>query len=194
MNNRTIYHLVTRNKMTSGQSIHLGKDAPNTLARFFFEKQIVNSKGEDFYQILNNNYSDGQIILGAEDAELAARYADVTSRAVREVILEMVRLQDFPQRPSRLSCLYGARTVDEALRWKDIFESHNRKALQIARLTFDGNYFEGDGDSLPSLGGEPFSVKIQQAQVYWRGNTGSALREILVDGNIRVIEIVEEFG
>jgi hypothetical protein len=194
MNDRSIYHLVTRNKMTCGQSIHVGRNAPNTLARFFFEKQILNSKGEDFYQILNNNYSDGQIILGAEDAELATRYAGVTTRAVREVILEMVRLQDFPQRPSRLSCLYGARSVDEALRWKDIFESHNRKTLQIVRLTFDGNYFEGDGDSLPSLGGEPFSVKIQQAQVYWRGNTGSALREILVDGNIRVIEMVEEFG
>ena len=33
-------------------------------------------------------------------------YMDQTIRAVRETIVEMVRLQEFPEYPSRLSCLY----------------------------------------------------------------------------------------
>ena len=47
---------------------------------------------------------------------------------------------------------------------------------------------------LPSLSGEPFSVKILQAQAYWRGNKESTLPEVLIDGRIEVTEIVEEFG
>ena len=44
------------------------------------------------------------------------------------------------------------------------------------------------------LSGEPFSVKILQAQAYWRGNKESTLPEVLIDGRIEVTEIVEEFG
>lgn len=106
----------------------------------------------------------------------------------------MVRLQEFSERPSRLSCLYAARNVEEALRWKQIFESYNRNVLQIVKVTFDGNYFEGDGDLLPRLSGEPVSAKIQQAQAYWRGTTAHALPEVLIDGRIEVTEVVEEFG
>ena len=57
-------------------------------------------------------------MLDAEDAQVAIRYSDITGRAIREVILEMVRLQEFLDRPSRLSCLYAARNIEEALKWK----------------------------------------------------------------------------
>lgn len=72
-------------------------------------------------------------------------YMDQTIRAVRETIVEMVRLQEFPEYPSRLSCLYASKSYEDALKWKTLFDSYNREVLQIVKLRVIGNSFEGDG-------------------------------------------------
>ncbi|MCQ6547307.1 DUF2441 domain-containing protein, partial [Bacillus wiedmannii] len=41
------YHIVTRKKMNIGQIIHFDKNQTNTLYRFFFEREQLNSSGED---------------------------------------------------------------------------------------------------------------------------------------------------
>ena len=84
-----------------------------------------------------------------ENAEVAINYIDQTIRAIREAIVEMVRLQEFPEYPSRLSCLYAAKSYEDALKWKALFDSYNRKVLQIVKLRVIGNSFEGDGNLLP---------------------------------------------
>jgi hypothetical protein len=105
----------------------------------------------------------------------------------------MVRLQEFPEYPSRLSCLYAAKSYEDALKWKEIFDSYNRKVLQIVKLRVKGSSFEGDGNLLPKEDGIPFSQKIQQAREYWKGNLNNELPEILINGEIEVIEIIDDF-
>ncbi len=61
----------------------------------------------------------------------------------------MVRLQEYPNYPSRLSCLYAAKSYEDVLKWKALFDSYNREVLQIVKLRVIGNYFEGDGNLLP---------------------------------------------
>ncbi|MEI4770100.1 DUF2441 domain-containing protein [Psychrobacillus sp. FJAT-51614] len=117
-----------------------------------------------------------------------------TIRAVREVIVEMVRLQEYPEYPSRLSCLYAAKNYEDALKWKELFDSYNRKVLQIVKLRVIGNYFEGDGNLLPKEDGVPFSQKIEQAKEYWKGNVKNELPELLISGNIEVVEIIDDFS
>jgi hypothetical protein len=56
-----------------------------------------------------------------------------------------------------------------------------------------GSYFEGDGELLPKEDGACFSVKIEQAREYWEGNVKNELPELLINGKIEVIEIVEDF-
>ena len=82
-------------------------------------------------------------------------YMDQTIRAVRETIVEMVRLQEFPEYPSRLSCLY-AKSYEDALKWRALFDSYNREVLQIVKLRVIGSSFEGDGNLLPKEDGIPF--------------------------------------
>ncbi len=106
----------------------------------------------------------------------------------------MVRLQEYPQYPSRLSCLYAAESYEDVLKWKGIFESYNRKVLQIVRLRVLGKSFKGDGDLLPKEDGAPFARKIEQAREYWKGSSNSVLPEILIDGRIEVTEILEDFS
>jgi Protein of unknown function (DUF2441) len=187
------YHIVTRNKMSLGQVINFDENQYNSLYRFFFEKEQINSKGEDFIQILQCQYTNEGLYLDKENADTAIRYIGQTTRAIREVIVEMVRLKEYSQYPSRLSCLYAAKTYEDVLKWKQIFDSFNRKVLQIVKLKVVGNYFEGDGDLLPKEDGISFSKKMEQAREYWNGNTSNELPELLINGKIEVVEIMDDF-
>ncbi len=189
----TVYHLVTRKKMSLGQIIHFDDNQKNTLYSFFFEREQLNSKGEDFFQILKAHTSNDGMNLDSENADVVVTYADQTIRAIREVIVEMVRLQEFPQYPSRLSCLYATKSYEDVLKWKEVFTSYNRDVLQIVKLRVRGNSFEGDGNLLPKEDGVSFARKMEQAREYWRGNVKNELPELLVDGEIEVVEIMEDY-
>ncbi|MFP7470157.1 DUF2441 domain-containing protein [Niallia taxi] len=188
-----VYHLVTRKKMVLGQVLNFDKNEANNLYRFFFERDWKNSQGEDFMRIFYNNFSADELNLKDEDAKVAFEYVGQTVRAIREVIVEMVRLQEFPEYPSRLSCLYAAKSYEDALKWKVLFDSFNRNVLQIVKLKVIGSCFEGDGSLLPKEDGATFAHKIKEAREYWKGNIGNELPELLINGRIEVVEIVDDY-
>lgn len=180
--------------MSLGQIINFDKNQKNTLYRFFFEREQLNSKGEDFIQILHDHFSNEGLNLNNENAQVALNYVDQTIRAIREVIVEMIRIQEYPEYPSRLSCLYAVKNYEDILKWQALFDSYNRKVLQIVKLRVIGNSFEGDGNLLPKEDGAPFSKKIEQAREYWKGNITNELPELLVNGLIEVVEIIEDYS
>lgn len=192
-NDLNVYHIVTRKKMNLGQVIRFDNNQNNTLYRFFFEREHLNSKGDDIIQILQDHYTNDGLNMNNENAEVTIKYVDQTIRAIREVIVEMVRLQEYPDYPSRLSCLYATKSYEDALKWKEIFDSYNRNVLQIVKLRVIGNSFLGDANLLPKEDGVPFSRKIDQAREYWKGNVNTELPELLVNGKIEVIEIIDDF-
>ncbi len=153
----------------------------------------MNSEGKDCFKIIKDHYTEGGLNLNIEDTKVVASYLDQTIRAIRETIVEMVRLQEHPEYPSRLSCLYATKSYDEALKWIEIFDSFNRKVLQIVKLRVVGNSFEGDGNLLPKEDGSSFSKKMEQARLYWMGNVNNKLPELLINGKIEVIEIIKDF-
>ncbi|MED0964123.1 DUF2441 domain-containing protein [Bacillus paramycoides] len=189
-----VYHIVTRKKMNLGQIINFDKNQTNTLYNFFFEREQLNSNGEDSIQILKNHYTDEELHINNENAKVVMNYMDQTIRAVRETIVEMVRLQEFPEYPSRLSCLYASKSYEDALKWKELFDSYNREVLQIVKLRVIGSSFEGDGNLLPKEDGIPFSQKIEQAREYWQGSVRNELPELLINGKIEVMEIIDDFS
>ncbi|MFJ7667393.1 DUF2441 domain-containing protein [Lysinibacillus sp. NPDC097195] len=188
------YHLVTRKKMMKGQIIHFDNNQKNTLYSFFFEKQQLNMNGEDFFQILYGQKTKDGLCLSKENAEVTIKYVDQTIRAIREVIVEMVRLEHFSDYPSRLSCLYAAKSYDDVMRWKEVFDLYNRNVLQIVKLRVSGKCFEGNANLLPQADGAPFSQKIEQAHEYWKSIVKSELTELLINGKMEVVEIIEEFS
>lgn len=66
--------------------------------------------------------------------------------------------------------------------------------MQIVKLRVIGNSFEGDGNLLPKEDGAPFSQKIEQAREYWTGNVKNELPELLINGKIEVVEIINDFS
>ncbi|SFG98347.1 Protein of unknown function [Sporolactobacillus nakayamae] len=180
--------------MCLGQIINFDKNQHNTLYHFFFEREQLNAKGEDFIQMLKGHYTNEGMNMNKENAKVAIAYVDQTIRAIREVIVELVRLQEFPEYPSRLSCLYAAKSYEDVLKWKDLFDTYNRNVLQIVKLRVNGNTFEGDGSLLPKEDGVPFSQKMEQAREYWKGNVKNELPELLINGTIEVVEIIDDFS
>ncbi|HFJ9437418.1 MULTISPECIES: DUF2441 domain-containing protein [Bacillus] len=189
-----VYHIVTRKKVKIGQSIQFNKNQTNTLFHFFFEREHLNSSGEDSIQILKEHYTNEELHIKNENATVVMNYMDQTIRAIRETIVEMVRLQEYPDYPSRLSCLYAAKSYEDALKWKALFDSYNREVLQIVKLRVIGSSFEGDGNLLPKEDAIPFSQKMEQAREYWKGNVNNELPELLINGEIEVVEIIDDFS
>ncbi|MCI4056235.1 DUF2441 domain-containing protein [Bacillus cereus] len=189
-----VYHIVTRKKMKIGQSIQFNKNQTNTLFHFFFERKHLNSSGEDSIQILKEHYTNEELHIKNENATVVMNYMDQTIRAIRETIMEMVRLQEYPDYPSRFSCLYAAKSYEDALKWKALFDSYNREVLQIVKLRVIGSSFEGDGNLLPKEDAIPFSQKMEQAREYWKGNVNNELPELLINGEIEVVEIIDDFS
>ncbi|WP_130055592.1 DUF2441 domain-containing protein [Bacillus thuringiensis] len=189
-----VYHIVTRKKMKIGQSIQFNENQTNTLFHFFFERKHLNSSGEDSIQILKEHYTNEELHIKNENATVVMNYMDQTIRAIRETIMEMVRLQEYPDYPSRLSCLYAAKSYEDALKWKALFDSYNREVLQIVKLRVIGSSFEGDGNLLPKEDAIPFSQKMEQAREYWKGNVNNELPELLINGEIEVVEIIDDFS
>lgn len=189
-----VYHIVTRKKMKIGQSIQFNKNQTNTLFHFFFERKHLNSSGEDSIQILKEHYTNEELHIKNENATVVMNYVDQTIRAIRETIVEMVRLQEYPDYPSRLSCLYAAKSYEDALKWKALFDSYNREVLQIVKLRVIGSSFEGDGNLLPKEDAIPFLKKMEQAREYWKGNVNNELPELLINGEIEVVEIIDDFS
>lgn len=74
-----------------------------------------------------------------------------------------------------------------------IFESFDRKVLQLVSLSSDGEVFTGDAALLPGVNGDSFDRKIQQARDYWSGRLTGELEETLLGGRIRVERILEDY-
>lgn len=92
-----------------------------------------------------------------------------------------------------MACLYVSKTLEEAEKWFDYFISLGRPTFQIVKLKVNCNVFYGDA-------GKCFDSKLTEkenlilAEKYWDNKDfdESSIIEMLVDGDIEVVEIVKE--
>lgn len=127
------------------------------------------------------------------------RYADqpidhATHVALRELAMEQVRTEEFPQYPSRMACLYVSQTLKEAQDWADYFIRIGRPTYAIVRMEVSGRSFVGDACNC--FDGTLCSAEnLRNARHYWQNlpnaDGGAPIHEMLVDGEIRVTEIVQ---
>lgn len=183
------YHLVTRKPMYIGQKIIFDKKNKNRLYSFFLDNNFKNKSNESWDQIIQRL----DTTLDSEESSFLKNSLSHTSRAIREVVTEMIRLESFPLLPSRFECLYGTENLDDLIEWKELFESYNRIILQIVKLESTGPVFKGNASLLPDLEDSSFLEKIDQAKEYWSSPTDNHLSEVLIGGEITVTEIVEYF-
>lgn len=117
-----------------------------------------------------------------------------TMVALRELALEEVRREYFSSYPSRLACLYTSLTKDEALSWANLFVELGRPTYSIVKVKVNGRIFKGNANKcFKATTSKDENIKL--AFEYWENEYNvSGICEVLVDGEIEVIELVKEIN
>ena len=116
--------------------------------------------------------------------------------AIRELAMEQVRRQHYPEYPSRMACLYVSREVGPAKQWAEYFARLGRPTYAVVELAVEGRCFVGD--ALNCFDGTPDQAdNLARAERYWQNapnEDGDPIWEMLVDGDIRVVRVIEEIN
>lgn len=180
MNKIYAYHVVTDRPMEEGQHIIFDE----------VHHSGVYKRVNDKIQIVNDIYLHPE----KYDADTLEHHTKV---AMRELALEKVRKNLFPEYPSRMSCLYVSESLEEAEKWAELFINLNRPTYSIVKLKIIGNMFVGDANNC-------FEATVYEdenlllAERYWKNCPNKdgipPIKEILVSGNIEVIKIIKEIN
>lgn len=171
------YHVVSDRPKEVGQHFVLDENHPNGVHdRVYAEMSVV----EDIYK--NPDKYKGVELTHNVDV------------ALRELALEKVRREKYPQYPSRMAALYVSQTYEEAERWGDYFARIGRPTYSIAKIEVSGNCYYGDAYKCFD-GTISEEENLRSAEIYWRNGQNEdghePIVEVLVDGDIEIIEIMK---
>ena len=174
---KVYYHVVTDKPMEVGQIIVFDENHRSGVYNRVYE---LKDKVDDIYSN-PDNYDEKEF-----DHHLKV--------ALRALALEEVRKNKYPSYPSRLFSLYVSNTLEEAKKWYDLFIELGRPTYSIVKVEVDGNEFIGDAQNCFD-GTKNKNKNIKLAEYYWEGKNNligeDPIIEIIVDGKIKVLEIVE---
>ncbi|MBQ8638950.1 MAG: DUF2441 domain-containing protein [Lachnospiraceae bacterium] len=174
------YHVVTDRPMYVGQRIMFDEEHHSGVYQRVYDK----------IDIVNDIYANP----AKYDVETLEHH---TSVALRELALEEVRQKKYPQYPSRMGCLYVSKSFEEAENWGKFFAEIGRPTYHIVKLDIEGNCFIGDATKC-FKGRLSKEENLRLAEVYWESNVDTenkqAICEMLVNGQITVVEIVKEIN
>ena len=180
MEEQFFYHVISDMPKKTGEHIVLDESHPNGVHKRVYDHI---QKVEDIY---NNpdKYKDTEL-----DYPVMV--------ALRELALEKVRKQKYPQYPSRMASIYVSRSFKEAEQWGDYFAKLGRPTYGIAKVKVNGNTYEGD--AYKCFDGCVFEEEnLKMAEIYWNNGENKdshrEILEILADGDIEVVEIVKEIN
>ena len=172
------YHVVTNKPMKVNQIISYNKE----------NRSGVYERVYNLINIVNDIYNNKEKY---KNVELDHH----TKVALRELAMEEVRKNKYPNYPSRLESLYVSNTLEEALRWYDLFIEWGRPTFQIVRVETDGESFQGDACNCFD-GTIEKENNLKLAERYWKGLNNdkgkTPIYETIINGNIKVLEIVKE--
>ena len=171
---KEFYHVVTVRPMYLGQEI-------------IFDDN--NHSG--VYERTMKEKDNVERIYNGEDIELTS---DI-EKALRELALEELRINEYPNYPSRLASLYVSNSLDEALFWYNTFINQGRVVYQLVKVEVDGNSFTGDAWNC-FRGTKDKESNLSLARRYWNNEPNTSgetpIIETIVNGKIKVVEIIKE--
>ena len=174
----TAYHVVTDRPMTVGQ--HIIFDATHHSGVYARVIALADTAADVY--VHPENYP-----LPLE------HHLDV---ALRELAMEEVRREKYPQYPSRMACLYVSRELEESHRWGEFFARIGRPTYAIVELKITGRVFVGNACNC--FDGTPDKAEnLAKAERYWENQPNTEdgeIWEMLADGDIEVVRIVKEIN
>lgn len=172
------YHVVTERQLLPGQTINFDSQKSGVYQRVIEKEKIV----LDIYNH-PNKYIESNL-------------DHHTKVALRELALEEVRKEKFPNYPSRLKSLYVSKSIKEAQMWADSFITQGRKVFAIVTVRTDGNSFTGDAYNCFE-GTINHNINLSLAHKYWNNEINLSQKEpiyeTIIDGNITVIRTIKNY-
>ncbi|MBQ8327074.1 MAG: DUF2441 domain-containing protein [Lachnospiraceae bacterium] len=174
------YHVVSDRPKYIGQHFMVDEEHPNG----------VYDRVQEQMSLVKDIYKD------------PAKYKEVelshsVDVALRELALEKVRKEKYPQYPSRMAALYVSRTYEEAEQWADYFARIGRPTYCVVKIETNGKIYYGDAYKCFD-GTISEEENLRLAQIYWENAPNAdgkdPIVEVLVDGDIEVVEIMKEIN
>ena len=194
--NKTYYHIHVLGKKCDslwreGSQFEVGKDRNHFLDYYEDAKIGVHfNEGKtisllEIYSWLDKFDAEARKSVEKEWMEQAAKAIKEMGKYIREVIFEEVRASEFPNRPSRKTCIWL--TEKEHIKsWLKVVHSGKREVFEVS---VTGNIHVANEKY---LGWDTLSHKElrDDAKKYWIGedNESASLKEILFEGNMTVLK------
>ena len=184
--NKIYYHVNSYKELNIGDVLTFDNDTHNQMYETVFNSSYK-LNDIDANELLINKKRDNDTSLSNDEFNLVLNTVNNDAYVMRELALESIRKEYYPDYPSRLSCLYLTNNIEDAEMWVNILKRNKKTALQILTLKVNGEIFEGDGSLMKRLN-LSYNEHLENAKKYWSNETDNK-DEILFLGNAKVIDI-----
>lgn len=192
-----LYQVATDRDYKVGDVLTFNKDISNGQGNRVFNTDFRLNNGrpsDEMYAVAKRKFKKFK---SKEDIYSIAHILEYYDVAIKEMAIEEVRKELFPNLPSRLHCMYLSLSKEIALaNLKSMAESRekNGKHFQAVAVKLNGVIFKV-GKVYMSREGQSYNYYKQKAVSYWkqRGLKDEEVKEVLFEGTAEVVEILKEY-
>lgn len=192
-----LYQVATDRNYKVGDILEFNKDIPNgQFNRVFSTDFRLNDirPSDEMYSVANRKFKKFK---SKDDAYKIAHILEYYDVSIKEIALEEVRREKFPNLPSRLHCMYLSISKDIALQnVKSMANSRekNGKHFQAVAVKLNGTIFKA-GKVYVNREAKSYEYYKEKANAYWKqkGLKDEEVKEILFEGKAEIIQILDEY-
>lgn len=191
--NKVFYQIATDRYYKVGDTFNFGEKL-NYQGKRVFENKLKDDQGKILQQAIDylnskNFFKNKKII------SKLIKAVDESDFVIREIAMEKIRKNEFPNYPSRLKCMFLTDSKEECLKALKIFyQKGHGEYFQAVAVRVNGNVFYSK-DVAIGREGLSYAEYLDKSKRYWSQNqdSNSKLQEILFEGDAEIVEILESF-
>ena len=176
------YHANSGKKLNVGDVISFNSSTHNKMYDEVYNSEYT-LNGLDANEMLCNKKKSGDNNLTDDEFKVILNTVNNYAFITRELALEEIRKEKYPNYPSRLNCLYVT------YNWSIILKRNQKECNQILTLELNGDLFASDGN-LMKRQNISYNKLLEIANEYWSGVLCDS-PEYLFYGDAKVIDIEE---
>ena len=191
--NLVFYQIATDRNYKVGDKLHFGTE-DNFQAYRVYNAKLSDENGT-FGRQGNKFVSSKKIFANKKLVSKLSRAADESDFVIRELAVEYVRKNKYPDKPSRLKCMFLTDDKELCLSGlKTFYKKGHGTLFQAVAVKLNGNIFFAKDLVMPRSG-LSYSEYLDIADKYWSQNQKSKAKtqEILFEGDAEIVEILGEY-
>lgn len=188
--NKIFYQVAVNQNYKVGQLLEFNKETNNGQ---YYKTYTANSKFKDgraadcLFKLINKKLR----FLKKDDCIKLAHILDDYDVAMRDLAIEQVRKELYPEYPSRLHCMYLSNDKQTAIDNLNNFVKRDGKGcFQIVAVKCIGNIFKVEKNV--ERAGCSFEEYLAKAKEFWQQKNIKNPNAILFEGVAEIVEIIKE--